>query len=64
MNKEDAIRIAAELNNLKIGSDRNNKGLPYKFEATENCEDPYLNCEGRCKTTDHCWMVKIDEDPT
>jgi len=63
MNRLDAIRIAEELNKLRIGSDKNNNGLPYKFEATENCESPEPMCEG-CKTTEHCWMVKIDEDPS
>jgi hypothetical protein len=52
MKKQDAERVAIELNAL---------GISYKFEAIEFCEDQYLGCEGRCKNTDDCWIVKVDE---
>jgi len=52
MKRQDAERVAIELNQL---------GLPHKFEAIEFCEDQYLSCEGRCKSTDDCWTVKVVE---
>lgn len=52
MKKQYAKRIAIELNQL---------GLSHKFEATEFYEDSYLGCEGRCKSTDDCWVVKVAE---
>jgi len=47
MEKEDAIKIADELNQL---------GISYIFEAVENYESPEPNCDG-CNTSDHCWTV-------
>jgi hypothetical protein len=52
MRKQDAERVAFELDQL---------GISYKFEEIEFCEDPYLSCEGRYKSTDNCWIVKAVE---
>jgi hypothetical protein len=52
MKRQDAERIAIELNGL---------GLSRKFEAIELCVDLYLGCEGTCKSTEDCWIVKVAE---
>jgi hypothetical protein len=52
MRRQDAERVAIELDQL---------GISYKFEALEFCEDQYLGCEGRCKSADNCWIVKVVE---